>query len=160
MKITRTMLAVSLIGTAGLGLIGAGAVWAMPAPLDATYPPISTATVPTITAPSVTMPAVTLRSVTTAPAATPTQTTLDGTGFVEWDKACNDQFANQPGSPQAGAQYRSFAHPDGVKCGITEAIVYLYPNYDVACDRQFGPASYPEVRGLGQDGRPVVHCNR
>ncbi len=77
---------------------------------------------------------------------------VDGTGPADWDKACQTQFS--------APQYQSFAHPQGVKCGVDTYIESVYPNYDLACDSQYGQASYPVNRGTRSDGTPLVVCER
>jgi hypothetical protein len=77
---------------------------------------------------------------------------VDGTGPADWNKACQTQF-NTP-------QYRAFPHPQGVKCGVTGFIESVYPNWDLACDSQYGLASYPVERGVRPEGTPLVICER
>jgi hypothetical protein len=77
---------------------------------------------------------------------------VDGTGPANWDKACQVQFKTP--------QFRSFPHPQGVKCGVTGFIESVYPNWDLACDNQYGQASHPVEHGVRPDGTPLVICER
>jgi hypothetical protein len=122
MKKTATASLVAAAGAAAIGLLGASSASAMQAPVGS---------------PAVAQPSdAGLRDTPPDPPQPPHPDSVV-LQRLDFNAACAEQF---------GQGYRVFrgAPPGGgIKCGITGPVPWLYPNFDRACDNQYGLDSYP-----------------
>jgi hypothetical protein len=74
-------------------------------------------------------------------------------GGIDFNRACRDQFQNSLAS--------AFAQPDGVRCGLYSAQPTWFPDFNLACDMQYGLEWFPMDRAPQYPGqiRPV-NCAR